>query len=742
MYAKNNKTLGGNKMAITVLKDPMIFKIDTGSASYVMAVMGQGHLIHLYYGAAIDEARVEYLAAERGRASFWAIPAGDEDSFSTDVMPMEYAGQGTADLRPAAVATVDADGDNVTDLRYFGYEILEGKPDNPGLPHTYLNQGDGAQTLKITLRDAVKDLYVDLYYTAFDFSGAIARWTVVRNAGVQAVDLTRVMSASLQFPGKDYDLIHLHGAWAREFHVERTPIAHTTQAVSSFRGSSSHLHNPFAVIAAKDADEDAGEVYGVSLIYSSNFLIETDVDAFDGLRLNAGINDRAFCWRLEPGASFATPEAVLVFSDQGLGEMSRAYHKLYQRNLARGKYRDQPRPVLLNSWEGVYFDFNAEKILRMAKSAAQTGIELFVLDDGWFGKRDNDLCALGDWVVNEKKLGCTLHDLVEGVKATGMDFGLWFEPEMISPDSDLYRAHPTWCLHQKKRAPSLGRHQLILDLTRKDVQDYVVEAVSRVLSSADIRYVKWDMNRNMAEVGSACLPPERIGEVYHRYILGVYSVMERVTSAFPNVLFESCSGGGGRFDAGILYYMPQNWTSDDSDAIERLNIQYGCSMVYPPSAMTCHVSAVPNHQVARVTPLNTRGNVAMQGSFGYELDMTKLTPEEKKEVAAQVEEYKRYRDLVITGSQYRLISPVNSNECAFMTVSADRSTAILTYVKKLNDPNPPVTRVRLKGLDPDAQYRGVADGKVYSGRALMNAGLNMPAMRADFDSVRMVFERV
>ena len=729
-------------MAISVLNEEKIFKLDAGSSSYVMAVMGGGRLIHLYYGARISDSRVKFLAQERGVASFWAIPAGEADEFSTDVMPMEYSGAGTADLRPAAIASADEEGDNVTDLLFESYQVIEGKPDYPGLPHTYLNDGDGAQTLKITLRDKVKDLCVDLYYTVFDFSGAIARWTVIRNEGKQAVKLTRAMSASLQFPDKDFDLIHLHGAWAREFNVERTPVMHTTQSVQSFRGSSSHLHNPFAVLARKDAGEDSGEVYGLSLIYSSNFLIETDVDAFDTLRVNAGINDRAFAWTLQSGESFATPECVLVYSNKGLGEMSRTYHKLYRRNLARGKYRDKARPVLLNSWEGVYMDFTGEKLKSMARSAAKLGIELFVLDDGWFGARNDDTCALGDWVVNEKKLGCTMKQLVDDIRAEGIEFGLWFEPEMISPDSDLYRAHPDWCLHQKKRAPSLGRHQLILDMTRKDVRDYVVDIVSSVLSSADIRYVKWDMNRNMAEVGSAQLPAERIGEIYHRYILGVYEVMERITSAFPDVLFESCSGGGGRFDAGILYYMPQNWTSDDSDAIQRLNIQYGCSMVYPPSVMTCHVSAVPNHQVGRITPLHTRANVAMQGSFGYELDMEKLTEEERSEVAAQIVEYKKMRDIVITGSFYRLISPVNSNEYAFEQVSEDGRTVILTYVKKLNNPNPAVRRVRLKGLEANAQYVCEQTGLEVSGDTLMNAGVNLPDTRQDFDSVRWVFTRI
>ena len=729
-------------MAITVLQEERIFKIDTESSSYVLGVLGNNVLVHLYYGGRVEDAHLAHLAPQRGRASFWSIQADAEDDFSADVMPLEYSGAGSADLRAPALAAQSETGDNVTDLRYDSCEVLPGKPDLPGLPHVYLNPGDEGETLRITLRDAVKNLYVDLYYATFAFSDAICRWAVVRNEGAQAQTLTRAMSASLSFPGMDYDLIHLHGAWAREFHMERSPIPHGEMAVSSFRGASSHLHNPFAALVSKDATETQGEVYGVSLVYSGNFRIETEVDAFDALRLNCGINDRGFAWRLAPGESFCTPEAVLVYSGEGLTRMSQTYHNLYRRNLARGKYRDQPRPVLLNSWEGVYMDFDAKKLLEMAKSAASLGIEMFVLDDGWFGARSNDRCALGDWVVNEKKLGCTLHDLVEQIKALGLSFGLWFEPEMISPDSDLYRAHPDWALCPSGRAPSLGRHQLILDMTRRDVQDYVVEAVSAVLRSADIAYVKWDMNRNMAEVGSPSLPADRQGEVFHRYILGVYSVMERITSAFPNVLFESCSGGGGRFDAGLLYYMPQNWTSDDSDAIERLTIQHGCSLVYPPSAMTCHVSAVPNHQVGRVTPLKTRGAVAMLGSFGYELDMSRMTPEDCVRVRTQIIEYKCSRQLVAQGDLYRLLSPLEGNDAAFLQVSRDKSLAILTYVQKLAEPNPAVRRVRLRGLAPLIRYYCEQDRRIYDGATLMNAGYVLPEMHGDFDSVRLVFRCV
>ena len=613
-------------MAISVLNEEKIFKLDAGSSSYVMAVMGGGRLIHLYYGARISDSRVKFLAQERGVASFWAIPAGEADEFSTDVMPMEYSGAGTADLRPAAIASVDEEGDNVTDLLFDSYQVIKGKPDYPGLPHTYLNDGDGAQTLKITLRDKVKDLCVDLYYTVFDFSGAIARWTVIRNEGKQAVKLTRAMSASLQFPDKDFDLIHLHGAWAREFNVERTPVMHTTQSVQSFRGSSSHLHNPFAVLARKDAGEDSGEVYGLSLIYSSNFLIETDVDAFDTLRVNAGINDRAFAWTLQSGESFATPECVLVYSNKGLGDMSRTYHKLYRRNLARGKYRDKARPVLLNSWEGVYMDFTGEKLKSMARSAAKLGIELFVLDDGWFGARNDDTCALGDWVVNEKKLGCTMKQLVDDIRAEGIEFGLWFEPEMISPDSDLYRAHPDWALTDGFQ-PVLGRNQLLLDLTRPEVRDYIVENVSRILDSTGISYVKWDMNRHSVALGAKA----------HDFVLGMYDVLRRIFAPRPDILLESCSSGGNRFDLGLLCYSPQIWSSDDTDPIERLSIQEGLSYFYPPCTMGAHVSQSPHQQTLRQTPLSTRFNVAAFGALGYELDLGELSPQEKKQVSEQIE---------------------------------------------------------------------------------------------------------
>jgi len=516
--------------------------------------------------------------------------------------------------------------------------------------------------------------------------------------------------------------------------VHRRPLVPGLQAVESRRGASSHVQNPFVALLERGADETRGDVYGVSLVYSGSFTAGVEVDQFHAPRLFIGINPFDFGWRLKPGESFQTPEAVLVFSAEGLGGMSRKFHDLYRSRLCRGTFRDKTRPILVNNWEATYFDFNADKIEAIARAGKELGIELFVLDDGWFGKRDSDNSSLGDWFVDRRKLPNGLEDLARRVRDLGMQFGLWFEPEMVSPDSELYRAHPDWCLHIEGRRRTEARQQLILDLTREDVQDYIVRTISDVLSSAPITYVKWDMNRNMTEIGSAKLPPERQRETAHRYMLGLYSVLERITSAFPHVLFESCSGGGGRFDPGMLYYMPQTWTSDNTDAISRLKIQYGTSIVYPVSAMGAHVSAVPNHQVGRVTPLETRGHVALSGNFGYELDLTKFTDEEKEIVKAQTALCKEIRHLVQFGDFYRLLSPFEGNAAAWMFVAKDKREAFAVYVQILKEPYAPLDRFRLKGLNPDLDYEMDEDGLVYGGDELMNAGLPVPQFSGDFRS--------
>lgn len=477
-------------------------------------------------------------------------------------------------------------------------------------------------------------------------------------------------------------------------------------------------------------------------MYSGSFLAQAEVDQYGISRVGIGIQPFNFQWLLEPGESFQAPEAVLVRSSEGLGGLSRTYHRLYRTRLCRGEFRDSKRPILINNWEATYFNFNADKIKEIAKAGKELGLELFVLDDGWFGKRDNDDSSLGDWVEDRRKLPEGLGKLGEDITAMGMEFGLWFEPEMVSPESDLYREHPDWCLHVPGHKSSLARQQLVLDLSRKDVCDYIVESVSSVLSSAPITYVKWDMNRNMTEIGSALLPAERQRETAHRYILGLYDVLERIVSRFPHILFESCSGGGGRFDPGMLYYMPQTWTSDDTDAVERLKIQYGTSIVYPASSMGAHVSAVPNHQVHRITPLETRGHVAMSGNFGYELDLTKLTEAEREDIRKQVSEYKELRMLIQYGDFYRLLSPFEGNETAWMFVSADKKEAFATYFQVLAGPNPPLRRLRLKGLDPAKSYKLELNGGVYRGDELMHFGLTIPQLEGDFRSLLFVLREV
>ena len=576
-----------------------------------------------------------------------------------------------------------------------------------------------------------------LWYTAFEGLDAITRRVTVTNRGAAPCTVKRLFSASLDFPREGYDLVQLCGGWADERHVERRPLSRAVTCVQSGRGISSHEHNPFIALCSPEATEYSGDVYGFNLVYSGSFAAVAEVDNQPSVRVLMGLNPENFSWRLEPGERFETPEAVLVYSGEGFSAMSHTYHDLYRNHLCRGQWKNKSRPVLINNWEATYFDFNREKLLALAKEAADVGIELFVLDDGWFGHRDADDCSLGDWVVNTEKLGGSLADLAEDIHRLGMQFGLWFEPEMISPDSDLYRAHPDWCLHCGGRLRSTMRHQLVLDMSREDVVNYVIQAVSDILSSCPIDYVKWDMNRSLSEVGSALLPPERQGEVYHRYMLGVYRIMETLTSRFPHVLFEGCASGGGRFDPGILYYMPQIWTSDNTDAVERLKIQYGTSLAYPLSCMSAHVSTCPNHQVGRTTPLATRFHAALTGSFGYELDLCSMSPEEKEAVKAQIVEYHRYQEILTKGRFYRLLDPADNAYCAWMTVSEGREEALVCYFKILSDNKRLPLSLRLRGLDPERRYRDSRTGEIYSGVTLMNAGLPLPGLWGDFQSCIM-----
>jgi len=656
-------------------------------------------------------------------------------------MPLEYPSYGNSDFRQPAYQVELEDGSRITNLKYKSFKIYNGKPKLEGLPSTYVEKEDEAQTLELELYDDIIDLKVVLLYTAYKDYNVITRSVKFINEGSQKLKILRALSASVEFHDGNFDILHLWGSWARERYIERTPIIHGVQVIESNRGESSHQHNPFIALLDKTANEKFGTVYGFNLVYSGNFVIFIELDQFNSTRISIGINPFEFTWILNPKESFQTPEVVMVYSDKGIGEMSRTYHKLYKKRLCRGIYRDKRRPILINTWEATYFNVNEEKLLTLAKSARELGIELFVLDDGWFGKRDDDTSSLGDWYVDKRKIPSGLDGLGKRVNEMGLKFGIWFEPEMVSPDSELYRKHPDWCLQVKGRPLSQCRNQYVLDMTRKEVREEILRMMKEIIKSAPIEYIKWDMNRPLTEVGSLALPPERQKEVFHRYVLGVYEMMEELTSEFPYILFEGCSGGGGRFDPGILYYMPQIWTSDNTDAIERLKIQYGTSIVYPPTSIGAHVSAVPNHQVGRITPLRTRGYVAMFGILGYELDLTKLSENEKNIIKEQIELYKKIWQIIYDGDLYRLINPFEENACAWMYVTPDKKNALVVYVNILAEPNPPFKKLKLDGLDPNKRYIIEGEDKIYYGDELMYIGLNIPNLR-DFESLTFLLKEI
>lgn len=729
-------------MSILINSDKLQFHLQTLKASYVFQVMPSGHLVHLYYGKKLRDTDLGWLHVRTERASFSPNPVPEDRTISFDTLAQELPVYGTSDFRHPSVQLQLANGSMITEFTYVGHRLEQGKPVLEGLPATYVQSADEADTLVIELEDRVAGVRIELSYTAFDKFNAITRSMRVINDSAAAVNVVRALSMSVDFPHDRYELLHLSGAWTRERDVVRRPLASGMQGVESRRGASGHQQNPFVALLTPGTDEDHGEVYGFSLVYSGSFTAQAEVDQFKTTRLSMGINPFDFSWKLDSGEAFQTPETVMVYSDAGLDGMSQSFHELYRERLARGRFRNAERPVLVNNWEATYFAFNADKIEQIAQAGKKLGIELFVLDDGWFGHRDSDNSSLGDWFVDKSKLPAGLEDLASRVTGLDMQFGLWFEPEMVSPDSELYKAHPDWCLHVPDRRRTEGRQQLVLDFSRQDVRDEIVRMLSDVLGSAPISYVKWDMNRNMTEVGSALLPADRQRETAHRYMLGLYDVMDRVTSSFPHILFESCSGGGGRFDPGMLYYMPQTWTSDNTDAISRLRIQYGTSLVYPVSSMGSHISAVPNHQVNRITSLEIRGHVAMSGNFGYELDLTRFTEEENEIVKAQVQLYKEIRGTIQFGTFRRLLSPFEGNETAWMFTSPDGSEVVVFYFRVLSEPNAPLQRLKLKGLDPEADYRLKGGSETFTGDALMYGGIAVGADKGDYLSEMFRFERV
>ncbi len=728
-------------MSIQVNEENLVFHLRTSKTSYIMAVAKGKYLCHVYWGDRLNKEPDLNNGLILRNICFSANTENEDKSYSLDYACQEYPTGCNTDFRIPAISMEFNDGSRVLELKYDGYELIKGKQKLTGLPATYVEEESEADTINIILRDTVKSIKVILQYTAYNSLDVITRNVKVVNESGEPVRIDRIMSMNVDFEDSGYDMIELSGAWGRERHIERTPLRSGIQAIESRRGASSHQLNPFFALVDKNADESTGRVYGFNFVYSGNFTAGAEVDQLFKTRVFMGINDYDFSWLLEAGEEFQAPETVMVYSGAGLGEMSRTYHKLYRTRLVRGKYRDEVRPILANNWEATYFDFNEEKIVGLAKEAAALGIELLVLDDGWFGRRNGDNCSLGDWYVNKEKLPSGIKGLAEKVNAEGVKFGLWFEPEKVSPDSDLYREHPDWCIHVNGRTRTECRSQLTLDLSRKEVCDYIINAVSGVLDEADIAYVKWDMNRHMTNLGSDGLPPERQKEMPHRYMLGLYRVMEAIVSSHPDVLFESCSGGGGRFDAGILYYMPQTWTSDDTDAIERLYIQYGTSLVYPVSAMGAHVSAVPNHQSGRVTDLKIRGDVAMSGNFGYELDLMKFSEEEKDIVRKQVETYKELRSFVPSADMYRLKSPFEGNDTAWQFISEDKNNVFAAYFRINSKVNPGITRLRLTALEPDALYELEGEDKAYGGDELMNIGIIID-MWGDFQCRTFRLKRV
>ena len=692
-------------MPILFDRETRTFYLKNSRISYLMKILPNDQLGHLYFGKAVArEGSYDYLIEPACRPMSSYVFDG-EYTFSLEHVCQEYPSYGTGDFRHPAISIRLQNGSTVSDFRYEYHTVTEGKPVLQGLPATYCEEKREAQTLHVFLKDPLSGVRLELLYTIFSELPAITRSGRIVNNGDQAVQVEQALSMCLDLPDAEYEWMQFSGAWARERHIHTRKLEPGIQSIESTYGHSSHNNNPFVILKRSETTEFSGEAYGFSLVYSGNYLAQAEVNPWDVTRFLMGINPFGFSWRLEKEEALQLPEAVMVYSSEGLNGMSRAFHKLYRERLARGYWRDRTRPILINSWEAMAFDITEEKLLRMAKGAARFGVELLVLDDGWFGDRSDDHRGLGDWGRTRDCLPDGLIALAEKIEAEGLKFGIWVEPEMVNRDSDLFRAHGDWVLRTPDRKMTHSRNQFVLDLSRQDVVDYLYEILAELLRSVHISYVKWDMNRSITEAFSAILPANRQGEVMHRYILGLYNLLERLTAAFPEVLFESCASGGGRFDPGMFYYMPQCWLSDDSDAIERIMMQYGTSFCYPIGWSGTHVSSSPNQQIYRQTPLHTRANVAFFGTFGYELVPDEISEEELTILRTFTEFMKEYRELFLKGTFYRLVSPYeNRHYASWMVVSPDCRTAIVGWYKLLNEVNGPFRRVKLTGLLPDILY--------------------------------------
>ena len=724
-----------------IYKQDNTFILSNDEITYSFSIEKERYLRHRYFGKRINASTNinQPYFFDRG---FCSNPFPDERDFSLDTLFQEYPDMNQGDFRSPAYVIQTEDGKRVTRFFYKGYEIIKGKPPLNGLPAIYTENDEEAATLCITLEDEYLKAKINLYYTIFKDFAVICRHVEIVNSGKQNLYLERLMAMSMDFAGTDYDVLTLSGSHINEKNINRRHISADTIVIDSNRGASSPQETPAIFLMEKEATENFGQVWGFNFVYSGDFQAVVQTGQYNSVRVQMGMNPLTFGWSLKENESFVSPETVMVYSDEGMNKMSQTFHNMYRKRLCRGVYREKIRPILINSWEAFCFDVDEEKCLSLAKKAADLGIELFVLDDGWFKNRVCDKNALGDWVEDENKFPNGIEHLVKEINKMGMQVGIWFEPEMVSPNSDLYRKHSDWIIRSQNYEPILSRCQYVLDLSNSEVCDYVIESLSKVLGKTNVTYVKWDMNRHITDLGSYYLGKDRQRELSHRYMLGLYHILDELNKRFPNVLFEGCSSGGGRFDAGMLYYMPQTWTSDNTDAVCRMKIQYGTSLLFPPITMGAHVSAVPNHQVGRITPLQTRFIVAMSGNLGYEMDLAQISDEEKKAIKEQIKFYKSIREIIQKGSFYRLKNPQNGNEAAWNFVSEDKKTVIYCYFKILAEPLRINTPVRLKGLDENGIYKSKTSGICYGGDELMYAGIVSKPILEDFTSCVYVLEKV
>lgn len=730
-------------MAVIFESNDKIFTIHTRNSTWQMKISKYGHLLHVYYGDKVEDSDMSYLIRGIDRG-FSGPPyqARDDRGYSLDTYPQEYSSFGTGDYRTGCLLAEHADGSRAAELIYMSHKIYNGKYRLPGLPAVRASEEE-AQTLEILLKDKSSDLEITLYYGVLEQEDVITRACRIGNRGKTPILLHKALSCCLDLQQGDMDMITFYGRHGMERTMQRRSTGHGKFSVGSVRGTSSHQENPFVILCDKDAGEEHGNCYGMSFVYSGNFIAEAEVDQINQTRFTMGIHPEGFCWKLEPDEEFLAPEVILSYSGEGFGRLSGNFHDLFRRHIIPERFQKKRRPVLLNNWEATEFDFTQQELYSMAESAKELGIELFVMDDGWFGTRNHDKSGLGDWLVNYGKLPSGVGGLAEKIHGMGMQFGIWIEPEMVNEDSELFRSHPDWCLRIPGREPNLERYQLVLDMSRREVRDYLFGSISKVLDEAQAEYVKWDMNRSLSDAWSTALPAERQGEVYHRYVLGVYELMERFVQKYPEVLWEGCSGGGGRFDAGILYYMPQIWCSDDTDAVERIHIQYGTSFGYPVCCVGSHVSGSPNQQTGRETSLETRAEVAMAGTFGYEMDVRKLNEWERRIVKKQIDDFKKFYPVIQYGDYYRLTDPEeNQDFAAWQFVDKDGGVSLVSVVMLHARANPPFNKIKLKGLKNNAQYRIEGEEQAYRGGALMHGGIPLPLFSGDYRSFHYYIREV